>query len=146
MLRYESQVEVARPPATVFTYLVEREKQALWSDVPMRPLSTGPLVAGSRMEVTFGRGPVKAVVGLELTAVDPSRRMAWMSFSGPIRWEGQYVLEPVGTGSTRLSQSGTLAFQGLWRLIEPIVGAELKQGEIKELERLKAAAEGATES
>jgi hypothetical protein len=140
VLRYQSQVLIDRPPEAVFPFLIEREKQALWSDVPMRQLSSGPLGTGSRMEVTFGGGPLKAVVGLELTAVDQDRRMAWKSFSGPIGWDGEYVLEPTGSG-TRLSQNGALRFKGLWRLLEPIVGAEMKPGEIKELETLKAAAE-----
>jgi len=140
MLSYQSQVHVARPPEVVFPYLVEPTRQALWSDVPMRQLTDGPLGAGSRMEVSFGMGPIKAVVGLELTAVEPGVRMAFRSFSGPIRWDGEYRLKPSASG-TELSQEGRLTFTGLWRLIEPIAGAEIKQGEIKELERLKAAVE-----
>lgn len=93
------------------------------------------------MEVTFGMGPVKATVGLELTAVEPGQRMEFRSFSGPIGWEGEYKLEPDGTATTRVSQTGQLRFSGLWRLLEPIVGAEIRRGEIKELERLKAVAE-----
>ena len=36
-----------------------------------------------------------------------------------------------------------LQFTGLWRLIEPLVGAEIRSGEIKELERIKALVEAA---
>lgn len=86
MLGYQSQVEIARPPEAVFPYLVEREKQALWSDVPMVPLTEGPLKTGSQMDLTFGKGPVKATLRLELTAVEPNRRMAWTTLSGPIDW------------------------------------------------------------
>ena len=136
MLTYRSQVTVARSPETVFAYLIDPARQALWSGVPMRQLTRGPLVAGSRLEVAFGMGPLKAVVGLELTDVDPGRRMAFESFSGPIRWTGEYNLVAAGAG-TELSQVGTLVFAGLWRLVEPLVGAEIKGGEIKELERLK---------
>lgn len=141
MLTYGSEVIVDRPPEVVFPYLIEQERQALWSDVPMRKLSEGPFGTGSRLEVTFGMGPLKARLGLELTAVEPGRRMAFGSFSGPIRWDGEYRLEPSGTGATRLSQHGTLRFLGLWRVLEPVIGAEIRQGEIKELERLKAVVE-----
>ena len=141
VLTYASHVTVDRAPDAVFPYLIERDKQALWSDVPMRQLSEGPLGTGSRMEVTFGMGPVKARVGLELTAVEAGRRMAWRSFSGPIRWEGEYRLDPIDGGGTDLSQEGHLAFTGLWRLVEPMVGSEIKSGEVKELERLKAVIE-----
>lgn len=140
MITYRSEVSIARPPEAVFRYLVEPEKQALWSDVPMRALTPGPMQTGSRIEVTFGAGPLKATVGLDLT-VEPNRRMAFQSFSGPIGWRGEYVLEPATGGGTRLRQEGTLTFQGLWRLMEPIAGREISSGEEKELERLKAVVE-----
>lgn len=82
MLTYESSVSIARPAEAVFPYFVEPAKQALWSDVPMRRLTEGPFGPGSRMEVTFGMGPLKARVGLEITAIDQDRRMAWTPFSG----------------------------------------------------------------
>jgi uncharacterized protein YndB with AHSA1/START domain len=141
VIRYESAVSIDRSPTTVFRYLSDPGLQGLWSDVPMRRLTDGPFAAGSRMEVTFAGGPLKAVVGLELTALEPGRRLAFASFSGPLRWSGAYELAPEGSGGTRVSQAGTLAFTGLWRAIEPVVGAEIKRGEIKELERLKAAVE-----
>ncbi|HEX6474890.1 MAG TPA: SRPBCC family protein [Candidatus Limnocylindria bacterium] len=141
MLTYESKVHVDRPPAAVFPYLIEPQRQALWSDVPMKQLTSGPLATGSRMEVTFGMGPIRATVGLEISDLEPGRRMAFRSFSGPIRWDGEYSLTPGETGGTELHQEGTLAFTGLWRLIEPIAGAEIKSGEVKELERLKAVVE-----
>ena len=140
MVSYESRVVVDRPPEAVFPFLIEPAKQALWSDVPMRQLTDGPLGTGSRMEVTFALGPIKATIGLELTAVEDGRRMAFRSFSGPIRWDGEYRLAPTGSG-TDLSQQGRLTFTGLWRIIEPIVGAEISRSEVKELEKLKAAVE-----
>ena len=107
----------------------------------MRQLTEGELRAGSRMEVTFAMGPLKAVVGLELASVEPGRRVAFKSFSGPIRWDGEYRLEPAAGASTRASQDGRLAFHGAWRLLEPIIGAEIGRGEVKELEKLKAVIE-----
>ena len=142
MLTYRSQVFVDRPPDVVFQYLVEPAKQALWSGVPMRNLSGGPMRTGSRLEVSFGRGPLNATIGLEIKGLEPARRMAFDSYSGPIRWDGEYRLVPSGSG-TELSQDGRLRFTGLWRLIEPLVGAEIKSGEIKELEKLKVVVEAA---
>ena len=141
MLTYESRVRVDRPPDTVFRYLIEPAKQALWSGVPMRHLTDGPQTKGSRMEVTFGMGPLRTQVGIELTAVEPGRRMTFRSFSGRIRWEGEYRLSALESNATDLSQQGTLAFSGLWRLAEPFVGAEISRGEVKELEHLKTIVE-----
>jgi hypothetical protein len=143
MITYDSRVMIDRPPDEVFTYLVEPPKQALWSDVPMRKLTAGPWQTGSKMDVTFGKGPLKATIGLDVTALEAGRRMAWASFSGPVDWMGEYRLAPSGPRGTELRQEGRLVFKGLWRLLEPLVGAEIRSGEIKELERLKAAAEAA---
>lgn len=140
MLKYASKVAIDRPPAAVFPYFVEPSKQALWSDVQMRRLDEKPFGPGSRMEVTFGMGPLKARIGLEMQDIVQDRRMTWTSFSGPIRWAGEYLLEP-SNGGTVVSQEGTLTFSGLWRLLEPIIGAEIRTGEEKELEKLKAIVE-----
>lgn len=142
MVDYKSSVRIQRPPEAVFPYLVEPAKQALWSDVPMKPLTEGDMRSGSRMEVSFGLGPFKAKVGLQITAVEPNARMAFASFSGPIGWTGEYRLEPDGPTGTTLGQEGSLTFKGAWRLLQPIVGAEISRGEVKELEKLKAVVEG----
>lgn len=142
MLRYASKVTMDRPPAVVFPYFAEPEKQALWSDVPMRRLDERTFGAGSRIEVAFGMGPLKARVGLEIFELEQDRKMAWRTLYGPIRWEGEYLLEPSGAG-TVVSQRGTLTFTGLWRLVEPIAGAEIRSAEEKELEKLKAIVEAA---
>ena len=142
MISYESQVKVNRPPETVFRYLIEPDKQAQWADLTMHPLTEGPPAQGYRMEIVFGLGPIKARMGLEYRTFEPGRRLEFGTFSGPIRWEGEYRLEPAGEGTT-LSQRGTMVFTGLWRLVEPLLGTEIKNGEIKELDKLKAAAEAA---
>jgi hypothetical protein len=63
--------------------------------------------------------------------------LAFKTFFGPIRWDGEYRLESNDGRATVVSQEGRLAFSGAWRLIEPLVGAEITRGEIKELEKLK---------
>jgi len=142
VLTHQSSVSIGRSPDVVFPYFAEPEKQALWSDVPMRRLTEGPFGPGSQIEVTFGMGPIKARVGLEITALEQDARMAWRTVYGPIRWEGEYRLEPSGA-ATLVSQRGTLPFTGLWRLVEPMAGAEIRSGEEKELEKLKAVVEHA---
>jgi len=142
MIKYASAVTIGRPPAEVFPWFIEPARQGQWSDVQMRRLTDGPFGPGTRMEVSFGKGLLTARIALEITAVEPDRRMAWTSVSGPIAWEGEYRLVPSAAGTT-VSQAGSLAFSGLWRLLEPIAGAEIRAGEEKELERLKALVEAA---
>lgn len=142
MLTYQSSVSIDRAPDVVFPYFAEPSKQALWSDVPMRRLTEGAFGAGSQIEVSFGMGLMKARIGLEITELVAPRRMAWKTVYGPIRWDGEYTLEPSGA-ATIVSQRGTLTFTGLWRLAEPMAGAEIQRGEEKELDKLKAVVEAA---
>jgi carbon monoxide dehydrogenase subunit G len=141
VLSYRSQVSIDRPPDAVFRYLINPELQSLWSGVPMRRLTVGDPEPGSQLEVTFAIGPLKARIGLKLSEVEPGRRLAFTSFSGPIRWDGEYRLASADGGATVVSQEGRLTFSGAWRLIEPLVGAEISRGEIKELEKLKTVVE-----
>lgn len=141
MLSYRSQVSIERPPETVFRYLIDPGLQSLWSGVPMRQLTEGDPDAGSQLEVTIAMGPLKARIGLELSRVEPGRELAFRSVSGPVRWDGEYRLASTGGGATVVSQEGRLTFSGAWRLIEPLVGAEISRGEIKELEKLKSVVE-----
>lgn len=143
MLRYAYPVAINRAPAVVFPYLNDPVKQGLYSDVPMRLITPGILKTGSRMEVTFGKGPLKATLGLEMTAVDENKRMAFDTYSGPIRWQGEYLLEPTDSGGTNVNYAGTMVFTGLWRLMEPLIGSELKRNGSKEIERMKAVIEQA---
>jgi uncharacterized protein YndB with AHSA1/START domain len=148
MIHYASEVTIPRHPSDVFPYLIEREKQALWSDVPMTPLTEGPLKVGSRMRLTFGKGPLRASLTLEIVALEPGQRVAFRTVSdGGIQWTGEYRLTPTVDGmGTALGQEGTLEFRGLWRLAEPLIGSEIRRGEIAELERLKAVLERAPEA
>jgi uncharacterized protein YndB with AHSA1/START domain len=146
MIHYASDVTISRPASEVFPYLIEREKQALWSDVPMTPLTEGPLRVGSRMRLTFGKGPLRASLTLEIAALEPGQRVAFKTVSdGGIQWTGEYRLTATADGAgTALGQEGTLEFRGLWRLAEPLIGSEIRGGEIAELERLKAVLERTT--
>lgn len=146
MLSYRSEVSIQQSPETVFRYLIDPGLQTLWSGVAMRQLTTGDPEPGSQLEVTFAMGPLKTKIGLELSRVEPGHMLAFKTFSGPIRWDGEYRLESSDGRATVVSQEGRLAFSGAWRLIEPLVGAEISRGEIKELEKLKSVVEqhGAT--
>jgi hypothetical protein len=142
MKAYRFQASINRPPSEVFPFLVETEKQALYSDVPMRLITEGAMHTGSKMEVTMGSGLMKANLGLEMTDVTQDRKMAYKSFSGPIDWQGEYLLEPTPDGGTTVTHEGSMRFHGLWRLAEPLVGAELSRNGAKEMDRMKAAIEG----
>lgn len=95
MIPYSSEVTIARPPGEVFPWLIEPAKQGQWSDVTMQPLTEGPLRQGSRMRLSFGRGPLHASLDLEITSLEPDARLAFTTVSdGGIQSDGAYDVMP----------------------------------------------------
>ena len=146
MKKYRFQVSINRPPSDVFPFLEETEKQALYSDVPMRLITKGPMRTGSKMEVSMGSGLMKATLGLEMVDVEKDRKLAYKTYSGPIDWQGEYRLEPTEDGGTAVTHEGSMTFHGLWRLAEPLVGGELRSSGAKEMERMKSAVESSAKT
>jgi hypothetical protein len=131
MVSYKSVVSISRSPAQIFPYLLETTTH------PTR----GDLSNGSRINVSFGMGPLTAVVGLQVSTLDFGRKLAFRSYSGPISWKGEYNLAADGNGATTVSQNGELKFKGLWRLCQPFAGGQIRRGEVQELLRLKTLVE-----
>ena len=82
-------------------------------------------------------GPLKAVIGLQISALDLGRKLAFKSYSGPITWKGEYNLADDGNGATTVSQKGILKFNGHVAPRQPLAGGQIKRGEVRELQRLK---------
>jgi hypothetical protein len=143
LLRYSSSVTVNKPSEVVFRYwliqvaepVVGRAHEASqWRD---RPDEFGLQVRGH-----VWQGPNEGHARARDSRVRAGQAVWLQVLFSPIKWEGEYRLAPTADGSgTELSQEGTLIFTGLWRLMEPMAGGEIRTGEIKELEKLKAVAE-----
>jgi len=131
MVSYSSAVSISRPAAQIYPYLLETTTHSAGSD----------LKNGSAVQISFGTGPIKAIVGLHISTLDFGRKLAFRSFSGPITWKGEYNLQDDGNGATTVSQKGELSFNGLWRLWQPFAGGQIRRGEVNELRRLKAVIE-----
>lgn len=127
MVSYSSTVSISRPANQIFPYLLETTKECLPSD----------LGSGSKLNVSFGLGRLKAVIGLQISTAEFGRKLAFKSCSGPISWKGEYNLEEDGNGMTTVSQQGQFKFKGRWRFVQPIAGGQIKRGEVRELQRLK---------
>jgi hypothetical protein len=127
LVSYKSAVSINRSAAQIFPYLLEAAAHS----------SQENLRNGSLVDVEFGIGIVKMMVGIQISALEVGQRLAFRAYSGPIKWEGQYDLKEDGAGSTTVSQKGQLKFKGLWRLWQPIAGGQIKRGEVAELVRLK---------
>lgn len=137
MVAYSSAVSIDRPAAQIFPYLLGTTLLKLKPGAPIKPVSPDELSNGSRIQVSFGLGPLKAVCGLQISALEVGRKLAFKSYSGPIAWKGEYNLADDGKGATTVSQKGQLKFKGLWRLVQPFASGQIKRSEVQELQRLK---------
>ena len=107
MARIEHTVEINRPPAEVFTYLVDPDKVPSWqaSIVELRKDDAAPTTVGSTLS------EVRTVMGrriesrLEVTAYEQDRRFDLRTKAGPVPFEVRHTLTPAGAG-TRLDIVG----------------------------------------
>ena len=101
-MKYEHELEIARPPEDVYAFLADPENLPKWqhevlevrreSDMRFTEIRT---FVGRRIEST-----------LEVTAAEPGREFGLRSSAGPVHFAVRHLLEPAGEGGTRLRVMG----------------------------------------
>jgi uncharacterized protein YndB with AHSA1/START domain len=132
-------VEIARPPADVFPWLLEADKVPRWTGHLERyeRLDDGPLGRGSRVRQVLEVSGRRIDVQLEITAYDPPHGADTRFQSNGIDIISHYRLEANGAG-TRLTQALEAKPTSLSaRMIVPIVQPRLEQKLTEDLERLR---------
>ena len=143
MIRFRSEQTIARPAQDVWSYAADVIRHPEWMGViDARLISGQPTEIGARAveRVTLGRRKVD--VEIEVSDSIPGQRIAWrMAGGSPLRGDVALDIESLGPDRARAVWSGSIGLTGLWRLVEPLVAAEVKAGEAAELRRLKEALE-----
>jgi carbon monoxide dehydrogenase subunit G len=100
-MRYELAVEIARPPADVYTYLADPTHLPHWQgDVEeVRDAPGGPLPVGTTFTEVRSFLGKRAESTLEVTAAEPGREFSLATVSGPVRVSIRHRLEPAGEGT-----------------------------------------------
>jgi uncharacterized protein YndB with AHSA1/START domain len=132
-------VEIARPPADVFPWLLEADKVPRWTGHLERyeRLDDGPLGRGSRVRQVLEVSGRRIDVQLEITAYDPPHGADTRFESNGIDIVSHYRLEANGAG-TRLTQALEAKPTSLSaRMIVPIVQPRLEHKLTEDLERLR---------
>ena len=134
---------IARPPDAVWGFAADVGRHPQWMGVTGARLVSGESTqVGSRAVEGFKFGPRQFEAETEVIAADPGKRIAWRVIGGaPFRGEYTLDLEATGSGQTRTTWSGWMQPIGFWRLLTPILAMEAKEGERRELDRLKEAVE-----
>ena len=130
-------------PARVWDFIASETNDVNWRAPwlrSVRRLTDGPIGIGTRYESLyrfFGRD--EAVI-VELTDLEPPRRMAWRQVGkGSLAInEGRYDLEPFN-GGTRFTVTGTIASPGWRRLFDAPFGWYLNRSAVQQHRQLAAA-------
>ncbi|MBI3361032.1 MAG: SRPBCC family protein [Chloroflexi bacterium] len=141
MIPYQSDATIQSPASQVFRILTDASKYSQWTDMgDSRMVGQG---TGAKIETVLKMGPWKFPTTFEVTEWEEGRKFGLKTVSGgPVSWDANFTLEPAGESATRIISTGTLGLRGWMRLLEPLMAEEVKQGEAKELERLKRLVEG----
>lgn len=141
-------LEIGRPPARVFPWIEDPERQKRW----MKGLEAnevvggGPTRVGARTRMLIKEGGRRAEYDGEVTAYEPPRRLAIRMWGGALpkgmELHVDYRLHDLGGGRTRLEYEGWCDVHGFFmRLFAPLMklfgGLQLRSF----LKRLKLLAE-----
>lgn len=139
MIRFETEQTIARSANDIWTYAVDVLRHPEWMGVTEARIVRGTgMEVGSRAVERIKFGPRSVDVEFEVSGSIPARRIAWRIAGGsPLSGDVTLDLEPLGAERTRAVWSGSLGLTGFWRVIEPLMAAEVKAGEAAELGRLK---------
>jgi hypothetical protein len=102
-------------------------------------LSAPPTGAGSRVRMVGKLGPWKVDGPIEITEYDANRKFGMkMVIPGVMQFQATWNFETSGPGATRIFETGKAGLLGFWKLLEPLMAGEVKNGEAEELKKIKS--------
>jgi carbon monoxide dehydrogenase subunit G len=138
---FSHSVEIDRPPADVFPWLLEEERVPRWTgnlESYERLDGAGPLGRGSRVRQVLEVSGRRIDVELEITRYDPPSGAETRFSTNGIEVVNAYSLAPSGTG-TRLTQSVDAKPSGFTaRMLVPVIQPRLEEKLTQDLERLRS--------
>jgi len=138
VVRFELEIEIAKPVHEVWEYLIEPENVPEWqaSAVSSHQISDGRMGVGTHLrdERRFlGR---RAHSEVEVTEFEPERLFTLHGISGPVRFTVRHRLEDRG-GHTHLEIEAEAEPGGVGRLVRPMIEHAAAHEIRKDFDRLK---------
>jgi uncharacterized protein YndB with AHSA1/START domain len=136
---FSHSVEIARPPAEVFAWLLDADKVPRWTGhlEAYERLDDGALGTGSRLRQVLEISGRRIDVQLEITVYNPPHGAETQFESNGVMVTSRYRLA-VDSGGTRLTQdldAKPTSFSG--RVVMPLVQPRLEEKLTQDLERLR---------
>jgi len=136
MTRIEHSVLIERPVEEVWDYLMDATNNPVWQGPVIEARAGAELEVGSRIDEVMQFLGRRVEVTWEVTELEPLRRSAVRTASGPVPMHGGYTLEPVG-GSTRFTMDSELEAHGFFKLAEPVFARMARREGVTSCETLK---------
>ncbi|MFN8387035.1 MAG: SRPBCC family protein [Anaerolineales bacterium] len=126
MLKFSADLHIHRPVDKVFTWLTTAQNHAKFdkTSLEMELLTPSPWQAGSQFREVRDLGGRKTEVFSEIIDFETNKRFVLRSKTGP-DFLGTWRFEPEGTG-THLQWTGQMTMKGLRRLLEPLIGSQMR--------------------
>jgi uncharacterized protein YndB with AHSA1/START domain len=133
-----SSIEIARPPADIFSYVTDPRRFAEWQYDIVSVRLDGPPAVGSRFTTERRIGRSTRTMTQEIVSVDAPRSWAARGVDGPIRPHATVTVEPIDGGArSRLTFALDFAGHGLGELLVPLVRRMAAKGGPVSYRRLK---------
>jgi carbon monoxide dehydrogenase subunit G len=137
-------VEIPRPPAEVFPWLLEADKVPQWTGnlESYEQIGDGALGRGSRVRQVLEISGRRIDVEMEITAYEPPTGAETSFSTNGIQVVNAYAFEAAGAG-TRLTQAVEAKPSGLTaRMLVPVIQPRLEEKLTQDLERLRSELSG----
>jgi uncharacterized protein YndB with AHSA1/START domain len=135
-----STIEIARPPAEVFSYVTDPSRFAEWQhDIVVVRIEGGrPPGVGTRFTTTRRIGRTERTMTQEITEITAPTSWAARGVDGPIRPHANVIVEPLD-GGTRSLVRITLDFEGhgIGVALLPLVRRQAEKGGAASYRNLK---------
>ena len=140
MIPFTSTTTIARGAADIWMAATDVARHPEWMNITESVLVRGDGVSpGSRARQAMRLGPVRLRYELEVADAEPGLRIGWRTIGGgTFQGDARLELEAVSEDVTRVTWAGEMGFRGPLRLLEPLIAAETRAGEARELERLRS--------
>lgn len=143
MVPFRSEITIHRPVEQVFEFVSNPQNYAKWmGGVTGVKSANGSLRTGSMVQMEGRFGMWNLDEPMQISAYQPPNTFGMKGTVGPLLFDGRWDFEPANDSETRLTVSGEFGMSGLWRLAEPLFAGEVRNGEAKELEKIKQQLEG----
>jgi uncharacterized protein YndB with AHSA1/START domain len=140
-----STIDVARPAAEAFAYVIDPSTMSEWQRGCLSGrMDSAPTHVGSRCTTVRRIGGREREVTTEITEYDPPHRWADRGITGPIRAIVAVTVQPLAdTSQSRVTIELDFTGHGIGRLLVPLVVRRQAAGEMPgNMERLKQRLEG----